>query len=192
MTWLSISDLREKGFASLGKNVLIDRTVEIYRPEKMCIGSNVRIDSSSELVAGPGVLAIGNHVHISRGCVIHAAAGVTLENFVGLSPSVHVLSECDDYSSGALTNPTVPRSFRRVTSLSILIERHVAIGAGSIILPGTKIGWGASVCAMTVVLGRVGDGEIVRGNPHSRIGKRNLTTLARNEEKLMRKVVDSD
>ena len=186
MTWLSNRQLKRKGFDAIGENVLIDDSVSLYRCSSMRIGSHVRIDAMTELVAGPGRLLIGNNVHVSRGCVLHAAAGITLSDFVGLAPSVHLLSECDDYSGGWLTNPTVSREFRRVTSLPIRIDKHVAIGTGSVVLPGTKLGLGSSVAALSVVLGRIPAGAIVAGNPIVRIGSRNLHTLEKNEGNFLR------
>ena len=186
MTWLSNRQLRRKGFDAIGENVLIDDSVALYRCSSIRLGSNVRIDAMSELVAGPGKLVIGNHVHISRGCILHASAGITMSDFVGLAPSVHLLSECDDYSGGWLTNPTVSREFRRVTSLPINIKKHVAIGTGSVVLPGSKIGEGSSIAALSVVLGHIPAGAIVTGNPTVRIGTRNLQTLEQNEKRFLR------
>jgi|694.fasta_scaffold18081_11 acetyltransferase-like isoleucine patch superfamily enzyme len=186
MTWLSNRQLKRKGFASIGEDVLIDVSVSMYRCSSIHIGSHVRIDAMTELVAGPGKLVIGNHVHISRGCILHAAAGINLSNFVGLAPSVHLLTECDDYSGGRLTNPTVSREFRRVTSLPIRIDKHVAIGTGSVVLPGSKIGVGSSVAALSVVLGRIPAGAIVAGNPIAQIGSRNVEILEKNEARFLR------
>ena len=186
MTWLSNRQLKRQGFASLGEDVLIDASVSMYRRSSIHIGSHVRIDAMTELVAGPGDLVIGNHVHISHGCILHAAAGINLSSFVGLAPTVHLLSECDDYSGGRLTNPTVSREFRRETSLPICIDKHVAIGTGSVVLPGSKIGLGASVAALSVVLGRIPAGAIVAGNPITRIGSRNVNTLEENEARFLR------
>jgi len=184
MSWLSDEEIKKMGFGSLGQNILIDDSATFYRCSSIRLGSSVRIDAQTELVAGPGDLLIGNHVHVSRGCVIHGQAGVVLEDFVGLSPSVHILTECDDYSAGWLTNPTVDREFRRVTSLPIRLSRHVAVGTSSVILPGSKIGEGASIGALSVVLGRVLPGAIMSGNPSVRVGTRNLQKLRHNEEQL--------
>lgn len=187
MAWLSVEQIHDMGFASLGQNLQIDDTVTFYRCSSIRLGSFVRIDARAELVAGPGDLVIGNHVHVSRGCVIHGQAGIVLEDFVGLSPSVHLLTECDDYSAGWLTNPTVDREFRRVTSLPIRLGRHVAVGTSSVILPGSRIGEGASIGALSVVLGRVLPGAIMSGNPIVRTGTRNIEKLRRNEESLRQK-----
>lgn len=187
MGWLSDEQVKQMGFRSIGENILIDESATFYRCSSIRLGSSIRIDAQAELVAGPGDLVIGDHVHVSRGCVIHGQAGVIFEDFVGLSPSVHVLTECDDYSAGWLTNPTVDREFRRVTSLPIRLNRHVAVGTSSVILPGSIIGEGASIGALSVVLGRVLPGAIMSGNPSVRVGTRNLQKLRNNEERLRQK-----
>ena len=71
----------------------------------------------------------------------------------------------DDYTEGFLTNPTVPDEFRQVTTGPVVVGRHAIVGAGSVILSGVTLGFGASVGALTLVRKSVGECEIVYGNP---------------------------
>ncbi|MGZ5443019.1 MAG: acyltransferase [Thermoanaerobaculia bacterium] len=175
----SLEELRDLG-VQFGRNVQIDRSVRLFNPAGVRIGSNVRIDCFSVLSAGDDGLEIGDHVHLAMGVgIFGASARVTIEDFAGLSARVVVFSGNDDYRDGFLTGPTVPMSYRRVTAGPVTFRRHAIIGAGSVILPGVEIGVGASVGALSLVHRPVGDFEIVAGSPARRIGERSREILER-------------
>jgi dTDP-4-amino-4,6-dideoxy-D-glucose acyltransferase len=185
--WLTDGQLRSAGFEALGSDVSIDETALIFGAEHIRIGSHVRIDAFSVLSAGPGVLAIGDHVHLGAAVRIFAGAGVTIEPFAGLSSGVCIYSVSDDYSGGALTNPTIPADLRDVTAKPVSLGRHVIIGAGSVILPGVRLGEGASVGALTLVHRDVSENVIVGGNPMRPIGIRDGARLRALEAELLRR-----
>jgi galactoside O-acetyltransferase len=185
--WLSYGQLISIGFAAIGTDVSIDEKALILGPEHIRIGSHVRIDAFSVLSAGPGDLAIGDHVHLGVSVRIYAAAGVVVESFVGLSSGVAVYSVSDDFVGGALTNPTVPADLRNVTAKPVFLGRHAIVGAGSVILPGVHLGDGASVGALTLVHRNVPTNVIVRGNPMTRVGMRNGDRLRDLEAELQRR-----
>lgn len=62
-----------------------------------------------------------------------------------------IYSSNDDYTGCALTNPTVPPDFTNVTSLPVMLEKHVIVGSGSVILPGVIIQEGAAIGALSLV-----------------------------------------
>jgi len=178
-------DLKNHGFKKLGKNVRIKKNVGIFFTENVSIDDNVRIDDFTIIVAGLPGCKIGSHVHIASHCYLAGSAGIVLEDFSGLSPGVMIFSGSDDYSGEKLTNPTVPRKYIGGKSGTVILERHVIIGAGSIILPGCVLGVGASVGAMSLVTKSLEPWGIYAGVPARRIRerKKNLLVL---EEKLLR------
>lgn len=61
------SDLARLGFASLGRNVRVDRCAVLLNPAVIRIGDYTRIDAFCLISAfGPGV-TIGRNVHIATG-----------------------------------------------------------------------------------------------------------------------------
>jgi galactoside O-acetyltransferase len=99
---------------------------------------------------------------------------------------VSLFTSNDDYSSGYMTNPMVPAEYRKVRNAGIVAERHVVIGCGSIIMPGVRLGFGASVGALSYVNKAVPALAIVSGNPARLIGHRDGERLLSLEKKLMR------
>ncbi len=169
MPFLDENQIREIGFKEVGKHVLISDKCAIYNASNIRIGDHSRIDDFSILSAGPSGLTIGQHVHIACFCSIQGAESIVLEDYSALSSRVAVYSSTDDYSGGFLTNPTVPARFRNVISKPVFLEKHVLIGAGSVILPGVHIGLGTAVGAMSLVTKRCKPFSVYFGIPAKKL-----------------------
>lgn len=191
MAFLTRDELERLGFAALGWDVKIDDAARFYGAPHISLGSYVRIDAFSVLTAGPKAVAIGDHVHIGAGCYVSGVAGLRLDDFCGLSPRVAIFTTCDDFSGGALTNPTVPEDLRDVESAPVHLQKHALVGCGSVILPGVTVGVGASVGALSHVNKSVPEFQIVSGNPVRRVGVRSRDLL-RAEEELRRREASED
>ena len=165
--------LERIGFGSLGSGIQIDESVKIFNPAKVFLSSRIRIDCFCVISAGDEGIYIGNNVHISASAQIFGSGGrVTMEDFSGLSGRAAIYTASDDFSGEAMTNPTVPDRFRKVTTGPVTLRRHVLVGSGAIILPNVTVGFGAAVGALSLVRSDVNDHEIVAGIPACQIGTR--------------------
>lgn len=165
--------------SAAGTDVVVDEGARLFRPDLLRVGSNVRIDAGV-IISGDFPVTLGSHVHLAAGSKIFASGGpVTLADFSGLSCDVKIYSASDDYVTGSLTNPTVPDRFKEVTDGSVVLEEHVIVGAGSVVLPGTVLRFGAAVGALSLVRGEVAEGTIVAGVPARGIGVRDVDRLRR-------------
>lgn len=68
--------------------------------------------------------------------------------------------------------PRTPIVDQPWTGSGVTIGDDVWIGAGSLVLPGARLGDGAVVAANSVVRGEVGAGEVVAGSPARVVGRR--------------------
>jgi len=170
--FMNPADLNALGFSEVGENVSIDSTALFYNPSQISIGSNVRIDAYSVISAGSGGISIGDHVHIGAYVLLVGAARIELHSYSGLSGRVSIYSSNDDYKGDALTGPTVPDEFRKVTRAPVTIGRHVVVGAGSVILPGVTIAEGACVGALSLIRRDVPSFKIVAGHLARIVGER--------------------
>ena len=175
--YLEKENLDKLGFDSVGENVMVSTKASFYSPEKITLGSNVRIDDFCILSPGRS-LTIGNHVHMAAYCSIIGTGKVVLEDFVGLSGRVSIYSSTDDYYGRGMTNPTIPDELRNIMHGNIFIGKHSIIGAGSIILPNVSIGYGCSIYAQTLINSNCREFGIYSGNPANLIGKRSKKFLA--------------
>lgn len=141
-------ELREIGFAKVGKNVLISQKCSIYQAEKMEIGNNVRIDDFCILI---GNIVIGNNIHIGAFCHLSGGSGIVMEDYSAVSQKCSLYSQSDDYSGRFMTNPTIPDKYKQVKCGKIVIGRHAIIGASCVVLPGVCVGEGVSVGSMSLV-----------------------------------------
>ncbi|AFG35209.1 acetyltransferase (isoleucine patch superfamily) [Fervidobacterium pennivorans DSM 9078] len=168
-------ELREIGFAKIGKNVLISRKASIYAPELIEIGDNVRIDDFCIL---SGRIKLGSYIHVAAGCYLFAGDyGIEMEDFSGLSSRVAIYAVTDDYGGKYLTNPTVPSQYRNVVGGKVHIGKHVIVGTGVTILPGVTIGEGAAIGAMSLVTKDVQPWKIAVGIPAKEIKERSKDLL---------------
>lgn len=172
MGFMTSVQINKMGFRSYGKNILISEKASIYGASRISLGNNVRIDDFCILSAGEGGIVVGNYVHISCYSSIIGKGAVTLEDFSGISSRVSIFTSSDDYSGKTLTNCTVPENYKNVDHRDVHISRHAIIGAGSVVLPGVKIGVGCAVGAMSFVKKNCDDFTIYYGNPAKKIGKR--------------------
>ena len=171
-------ELETMGIGAVGDRVMIDRTCRIFGAKCIRIGSDVRIDAFCVLSAGRDGITIGNHVHLGVGVTIVGQGNVVIEDFCGLSARVAVFSSNEDYSGGAMTNPTIPDEFRNVTTAPVVLRKHALVGCGSVIMPGVTLGVGASVGALSFVNHSIPDFLVVFGTPLRKVGVRSKELLA--------------
>jgi acetyltransferase-like isoleucine patch superfamily enzyme len=165
-------ELRSFGFAAIGSDVMIAKNCTIINLGQISIGSHVRIDGNTTIVAGPEPITLENYIHIGGGCHLAGGAGIIMESFSGLSQGVKVYSTSDDYVGGALTNPTVPKRYLNIKADRVAIRRHSIVGCGSVILPGVTLEEGTSVGALSVIRKTTQSWTVYAGNPAKPIASR--------------------
>ena len=181
---LSQEALEDLGLAAVGTDVVVHETALFFGTPHVHIGSHVRIDAFAIVTAGPGDVHIGDRVHIGAAAQVFGTAGVRLEDFAGVSPRVTIFSASDDYVEGHLTNPTVPAELRKVVQAPVTVGRHVIVGAGSVVLPGVRLGEGAAVGALSLVARDVAPCSVVAGAPARHIRERDGARLRELESRL--------
>ena len=163
-------DLKEFGFKSVGKNVLIAKNCIIIGVENISIGDNVRIDGFSTITAAqPGYLTIGSYVHIGGYCAIFAGAGVEMKYFSGLSQGVKIYSTSDNYSGSAMTNPMVPPEYTGVIRKPVSLGKHSIVGSQTVVMPGVEIAEGCAIGANSLVTKTTESWSIYFGSPAKKL-----------------------
>jgi len=179
MAFLSREQLESFGFAAIGSNVSISDKASIYNPEKISIGSHVRIDDFCVLSAGVGGIDIGSYIHVAVFSSLIGSGRIKLSDFVNISSRVSIYSSNDDYSGTTLTSPMIPDEFKNVKSADVELKRHVIVGSGSVVLPGVTLNEGAAVGALSLVTSDCKEFTIYSGIPAKvlRPRKRDLKAL---------------
>lgn len=169
------SELLELGFSELGEDVFISRKASFYGAERMRIGSHVRID---DFVVVSGSVTIGSYVHIAVYTALFGGnAGIVIEDFANLSSRVSVYALSDDYSGEFMTNPMIEEVYKNTIEGKVEIGRHVIVATGSTILPGSALGEGCAVGAMSLVKRDVEPWTMVAGTPARYIKSRSRRLL---------------
>ncbi|MFC3051707.1 acyltransferase [Kordiimonas pumila] len=172
------SALSQMGFKAVGKNVMVAKNCTLINLHNISLGSHVRIDGGTTIVAGDAGVTIGHYIHIGGGSFLLGKHGITLGNFANISQAVRLYTTNDDYVGGAFTNPMVPERYTNVATGPVTVGKHTIIGSGSVVLPGVQLATGSSVGALSLIKNTTAEWTVYAGNPARAIKAR--------------KVVDSD
>jgi galactoside O-acetyltransferase len=183
-SFMSVTELASIGFKHIGKNVKISRFARLYNPNNMIIGDNVRIDDFCILSApektyrnDPGFF-IADYTHIAGGCMIFGGGGFYADVGCTLSGGVKIYTGSDDYGGDYLIGPCFPSHVRNVITHPLYLEKYVAVGAGSIILPTThQIGEGVAIGANSLIRSPCKRWTIYVGSPAKEIRERSKGLL---------------
>jgi acetyltransferase-like isoleucine patch superfamily enzyme len=118
-------------------------------------------------ITAPGEMEVGAGTSIERGSLFMSEGGVTIGRNVLIAPYCRLITH--QHTFAELDKPIYdqPMEFSR-----IVIEDGAWLGAGTIVLPGVRIGLGAVVGAGSVVTRSVPAFEIWAGNPARKINDR--------------------
>ena len=104
--YLNFSKLKKIGFKKLGKNILISKKVSFINPKNISIGSNVRIDDYTIIIAIRGTIIIKDNIHIGSFCYLNGSENLFIGNYCNLSQGVKIYTKSDNYDGSTITNPT--------------------------------------------------------------------------------------
>ena len=170
--YYTIEELKSKGITVYGKNVLVSKFANIYKPSNLILHDNIRIDDFT-VISCKGKVEIFNYVHIGPQCVITCATNIIFKNYSGISAGTKLYGGCDDFSGDFMTNPTVPCEYLNVQVGDIILEEHALIGANSIVLPNVILRQGTAVAAMSLIKNSTEPWSIYAGIPAKKIKTRN-------------------
>ena len=174
-SFYSREELLRLGIKSVGDNVYISRKSSMYGCSEISIGSNVRIDDFCVL---SGKITLGNYIHIAVYCALFGGeTGIEIKDFCGLSSRCSIYAESDDYSGKYLTNPTVPKEYLGIVKGKVVLNKHVIIGSGSVVLPGSELGEGVAVGCISSVHKSLPEWNIYFGSPCKKIKTRSKELL---------------
>ena len=169
---LSSKEISKAKFLKSGKNLKISNNVIFIGSQNISIGSNVRIDDFTIIVAINGKVKIGNNVHISAYNYINGSGIVEIGNYCNFSQGCRIYSKSDNYDGTTLTNPTFDEKFTKPIVKKVKILEHCIFGSGTIILPGCEISTGVAVGALSLIKNNLRSWSIYGGSPAKYIKKR--------------------
>ena len=174
-SFFSEEELTNLGLGSYGKNVLISKKSSIYGAKNINIGNNVRVDDFCIL---SGIIIIGDYIHIAAYSALYGGdKGIVLKDFANISSRISIYSISDDYSGQTMTNPLIPEKFKNIQSEEVIIQRHVIIGSGCVVLPGVVLKEGSAFGAMSLINKSSEPWSINAGIPAKKIKERSKKLL---------------
>jgi len=165
-------ELRAFGIGSVGSNVRVSEHATLVGLQNIHLSSNIRIDSHVVILSARGNLTVGNNVHIEPASSIITHFGIEIGNYCTISHGVRLFTASADYSGEHFTNVFPDDKYQLSKGGPIILHDHVIIGGNSVVMPGTEIGEGAAVGALSFVRHSIDGWAIYGGNPLKRLGDR--------------------
>ena len=163
-------DLLQKSiFKKAGKNVSISKDCLIIGKENISLGSNIRIDSFTTIIANEGNLVIGNNVHIGSHSHILCTGGVRIGSHCTFSQGVKIYSQTDDYLGNYPAGIFNKNKKKYYSKSEVFIDDYNLIGSSTVILPGVKITKGCSIGALTLINRDIKKLGVYAGIPYKKI-----------------------
>ena len=178
--------IQKKEFKEIGKNVTIHEPVTIIKPGSIVLKNNIIISEYAYLAGGLG-LHIGNFIHISSQSIISGGGYCVLEDFVGLSAGVRIISGSEDINGDGLTNPTIPDEFRSYYRSYVHCKKHSFLATNVIVHPGVTIGEGTVVSSGSVITKDLEPWSIYMGIPARKIRDRQKEIILDKEKEILMK-----
>jgi len=135
---------------------------------------------------------IGNKCAIGRFTVINAIGGVILGDYSGMGPFVQLITATHNFRKQKDTNLPYGAQSRVLETAPIIIESNCWLGAGTVVLPGVRIGTNSVVAAGSTVHKDVPPYSMVGGVPARLIWKQSKEEFeAREGEFVLRSLVEA-
>lgn len=179
----SRDELLEIGFEYVGENVQVSSLASFYGCKGSRIGDNSRIDDFCNF---KGKIELGSFVHIASFCILSGIyEGIQIGDFSGVSSHCSFWTSSENFIVPTLTSPALDKSYSSSNFGGIIISKAVKIGASCQFLPGSKVGYGASIAATCIVDGQIDDGAILAPkHRHNRVyGHRDVNVIKQMEKK---------
>ena len=111
-----------KNFKKVGKDVRIDSSAQIIRPELIELGSHISIDMCVYLSTSA---IIGDYIHIAPHVSIIGGASslLIMEDFSAIATGTRIVCASDDFKKGFL-NPFIPREYRNVINEPVVFKKY--------------------------------------------------------------------
>lgn len=175
--YFSAVELAAMGFARIGGNVQVHRSVYVVGASKLSLGSDIRIDAFTIITCGSEESSIGDHVHISTHVFIAGRSGFDLGAYSGISSGSKLFTTSDDFSGEFLTGPTFPDTVTNASARRIRIGEHAVTGANSVVIPGGELGEGAILGTLSLAKTVLAPWHIHAGVPARSVKARSRALL---------------
>jgi galactoside O-acetyltransferase len=163
-------------FAAVGHPITLYPHCVFIASERIHLGSHVVVSEFTCIHGGRGTV-IGSFVHVASHSSIAGGGACILEDFVGLSTGVRLITGSELVRGEGLTNPTIPAAFRAVRRSFVHLGRHAFLATNVIVHPGVTIGEGAVIGSGSIVTRDVEPWTINLGTPARPVGTRDARKI---------------
>lgn len=162
-------------FKKYGKDLVVENTAIIKRPNLVEVGNHVCIDVGVYLATES---VIGDYVHIAPyTCIIGGAKSkLIMEDFSGVAAGSKIICGTDDFTKGML-NPQIPNQYKESKYDTVTFEKYSCVGVNCVVMPGVTLGEGSVVGAGSVITKDTKPWTVYVGSPAKEVGERDKSKI---------------
>lgn len=164
------SNIEDIPFLRVGKNIKVERNVDINNPQKVVLCDGITLATNSLICINAWWynkeqeynIFIDDCAYIGRNSIIEAFNKIIIGKGVLIGPNVYIADNSHEYKDFTIG---IGEQGRVDCLNTISIKDGAWIGAGSTIIGGVNIGFGVVVAANTFVNSDIPDHCVVAGSP---------------------------
>lgn len=130
----------------------------------------VEVLDNSAIITGAhnATIEIGHNVFVNRNVIIACRKHISIGGDTVIGPNVIIYDHDHRFDTNGRVKENAPNPYKES---DVIIGKNVWLGAGAIILRGTKIGDNSIIAAGAVVKGQIPEGVLVRRDNNNIIEK---------------------
>lgn len=167
-----------------GNDVIIDKCVNITKPNLVKIGDHVSIDYGFHCTTQ---LEIYDYVHIGPHvtCIGGKDGKFILKGFNNVMAGARIICGSDRFDDSGLFGALIPEELKGEQIIKpIVMEEFSNIGTNAIVLPGSILRKGVLLTAGSLLMGDTEEWGVYKGNPAILVKKIDGTKIIENAKKL--------
>jgi galactoside O-acetyltransferase len=134
-----------------GDDCMVHKTCILVNPEKLTLGTNVRIDAYCTISAGMGI-RIGSNVHVAGYVSLFGGSLIDIGDYASIASGSKVFSVSDDVMGRGLVGPCVPNELRYLHAGMTVVQKHAVMAINSTLMPGAILPLGSTLLPNSVLL----------------------------------------
>ena len=169
---------------NVGDDVLIDKNVNITRPNLVKMGNHIAIDYGFHCTTG---LDLGDYVHIGPhvSCIGGKNSILITEGFNNIMAGARIVCASDRFDDSGLFGCLIPEELKGNQIIEpVIMEKFSNVGTNAIVMPGSRLRMGVILTAGSLLIGDTEEWGVYKGNPAILVKKIDGTKILENAKRM--------
>jgi acetyltransferase-like isoleucine patch superfamily enzyme len=171
-------------YKKTGEDVIVNKDVNITRPNLVTLGNHIAIDYGFHCTTQ---IDIGDYTHIGPhvSCIGGKTGLLLTKGFNNIMGGARIVCGSDRFDGSGLFGVLIPDELKgRQIIEPIIMEEFSNVGTNAVVMPGSRLRKGVLLTAGSLLMGDTEEWGIYKGNPAVLVKKIDGTKIIENAKKL--------